>query len=234
MKTLYVLPCVIDQDTIALQHLPASINHLIEQIDCFVVERTRSARRFIRKVSKNKDLDATIFFELDKHEGYKNEALKEFLQKNKHQHIGLLSESGTASIADPGFHAVEIAQKLNFTVHPIAGPSSITMALSASGLNGQNFAFIGYLPIEKTERKKRILFLQQLCIEQTQIFIESPHRNDKLFKDLLLTLKNEIKLCIAKKITSEEEYIKTKSIQEWKESNLTIEKVPTIFLIGSS
>ena len=146
----------------------------------------------------------------------------------------MISESGCPAIADPGKDIVELAHKLNLHVIPLIGPSSILLALMASGLNGQNFAFNGYLPINNNDRNKEIKkYVQRIIKEsQTQIFIETPYRNSKLFNDLLENCNNNIKLCIASDITGKNELIKTKTIKQWKSLKVEFSKTPTIFLIG--
>ena len=196
------------------------------------VEDVRSARRFLKKVDRGIDIDALTFYPLNKHtspediSGY----LKPLLAG---QSMGVISEAGCPAVADPGADVVAIAQRKNLKVVPLVGPSSIIMSVMGSGFNGQSFAFHGYLPIEPGERAKRIKVLEQRVYaeDQTQLFIETPYRNNKMAEDILKNCRPQTKLCIAANITCEGEYIKTKTIKEWQGKLPDLSKIPCIFLI---
>jgi len=229
---LFVLPCVIGEDKTAYSHLPICLESYIESIDYFIVENTRTARRFIKKVVPHKNIDATIIFEINKHE-YEADYSSFFTPLLKQGvNIGLLSESGIASIADPGFHITKKAQELDIKIVPISGPSSITLALSASGLNGQSFAFNGYLPIEPNQKTAMLKQLEKKCFTQTQLFIEAPYRNQQLLELILKTCHKNTRLCIASNISTDQEIILTKEVKHWSPKEIKLHKIPTIFLIG--
>ncbi len=208
---------------------------IIDQIDEFIVEDARTARRFLKSAGYSKSLDQIIFHLLNKHTN--TSELYMFLDSvKKGKNIGLLSEAGCPCIADPGAEIVKIAHQENLKVIPLVGPSSIIMGLMASGFNGQNFAFVGYLPIDSTLRIKKLKELEFLVFQknQTQIFIETPYRNQKLFDDIIKTCSKEIMLCIATDITLPTESIQTKYISEWKNTNPDFHKKTTVFLLYKS
>ena len=229
---LYLIPTILGENT-QKTTLPTSIYKAIKDIDIFIVENIRTARRDIKKIYSEKDIDSTIFYSYGNHDTIN-------LEQNFLPHIlsgkdvGLLSEAGLPCIADPGSEIVEYAHNFQIDVVPFVGPSSILLALMASGLNGQNFAFTGYLPIEKSERVKVLRHLESLTkrLGQTQIFMETPYRNNQLFETLLKSCHNNTRLCIASDITMTAEKIKTKTIAEWKQIKINIHKKPAIFLIG--
>ena len=229
---LYLIPTIIGQGKHE-ETLPSTIKRKIEEINIFIVENIRTARRHIRKIVKDKDIDNTTFYYNGKH---KNLNIEECLLPHilSGQDIGILSEAGCPCIADPGSKIVEYAHNFQIDVIPLVGPSSILLALISSGMNGQNFAFNGYLPVDKTERKKNIKQLERLMQKtgQTQIFMETPYRNNQLIEAILKTCDNTTKLCIASDITLNTENIKSQTIAEWKETKINIHKKPTIFLIG--
>ena len=199
----------------------------------FIVENVRTARRHIKKIYPDKNINNTTFYTYGKnnHLNLENEFLPHILKGND---LALLSEAGAPCIADPVAKIVEYAHNFQIDVIPLVGPSSILLALMGSGLNGQNFAFTGYLPIDKLERKKNIRKLEDISKKtgQTQIFMETPYRNNQLIETLLKTCSNSTKLCIATDITLPTENIKTKTVVEWKQTKTNINKKPTIFLIG--
>ena len=229
---LYLIPTILIEGA-HKETLSLPIFKAIKEINIFIVENLRTARRHIKKIDKKKDIDKTIFYCNGKYEkiNLKEQFLPHILEENN---VGLLSESGNPCIADPGSEIVMFCHNYQIDVIPLVGPSSILLALISSGLNGQNFAFNGYLPINKNERIKKIKQLENLMrkTQQTQIFMEAPYRNMQLFDTLLKTCNNNTKLCIASNITLSNQNIKTKKIIEWKEKDINIHKKPTIFLIG--
>ena len=228
---LFLIPTTLG-DNEPLEVLPLSVKKVIEQIDYFIVENEKTARRFIKKISPRKSQSELKIFKIDK---YANQLeVKSYLDVcDNGISVGVMSEAGVPGVADPGAEVVKLAHEKNIKVVPLVGPSSILLALMASGLNGQNFAFNGYLPIETSERKRAIKYLEKLSKEknQSQIFIETPYRNEKLFSDLKSTLTPKTKLCIACDITLMSEYIKTKDIQDWKREQPDLHKKPAIFII---
>ena len=229
---LYLIPTILGEGT-QESTLPSTILKAIQEIDVFIVENLRTARRHIRKLDREKNIDATTFYSYGKYDTLNLE--QDFLPHIlSGQNIGLLSEAGLPCVADPGSKIVAYAHDFQIDVVPFVGPSSILLALMASGLNGQNFAFTGYLPIDKSERTKIIKQLEELVKKtgQTQIFMETPYRNNQLIETLLKTCSNNTKLCTASDITLPTENIKTKTIAEWKQTKINLDKKPTIFLIG--
>ena len=228
---LYLIPTTLG-DTEPLEVLPISVKKIVEKIDHYIVESEKSARRFIKKISPRKSQASLHIYVLDKFtdEVESRNYLDVCLDGVS---VGLVSEAGVPAIADPGALMVQLAHKKNIKVVPMVGPSSITMAMMSSGLNGQNFAFNGYLPIDKVERKKSIKQLERLSFEknQSQLFIETPYRNEKMFNDLLRTLSINTQLCIAVDITLSTEHIKTQSVRDWKGDKVALHKRPAIFII---
>ena len=229
---LYLIPTILGEGT-QESTLPSTILKAIQEIDVFIVENLRTARRHIRKLDREKNIDATTFYSYGKYDTLNLE--QDFLPHIlSGQNVGLISEAGLPCVADPGSKIVAFAHDFQIDVVPFVGPSSILLALMASGLNGQNFAFTGYLPIDKSERTKIIKQLEELVKKtgQTQIFMETPYRNNQLIETLLKTCSNNTKLCTASDITLPTENIKTKTIAEWKQTKINLDKKPTIFLIG--
>lgn len=228
---LYLIPTTLG-DNEPLEVLPISVKKVVEQVNYFIVENEKSARRFIKKISPRKSQPNLKLFVLDKFTSelesrdYLDVCLRGI-------HVGLLSEAGVPAIADPGANIVMQAHQKNIKVVPLVGPSSITLSMMSSGLNGQNFAFNGYLPIDKLERKKAIKELEKLSKtkNQSQIFIETPYRNDKLMADLLATLSPSTYVCIATDITLSSEFIKTRSVEDWKRQPVNLHKRPCIFIL---
>ena len=230
---IYLIPTTLGDSEIS-SVIPQNIQTIIEDLNFFIVENIRTARRYIRKVSATKNIDNITFFELNKHTNA-NE-LSGFLQPAMEgNNIGIISEAGNPGIADPGADIVSIAHRKGLQVVPLVGPSSILLALISSGLNGQNFAFSGYLPIKPNERQKKIQSLENRSkIEnQSQIFMETPFRNMKMLDDILSACRNNTLLCIATDITLASEFIKTKTIADWKKQKPEINKRPTIFILQS-
>lgn len=212
--------------------LPCNLKDIISHIDYFIVENIRNARRFLKKIDKNINIDILNFFVLNKNTQIND--LNDFLMPAfSGNDIGLISEAGLPCIADPGSKIVNLAHQFNIKVVPVSGPSSIFMALMASGLNGQNFAFNGYLPINKSERTSKIknLELRSEKENQSQIFIETPYRNNQLLNDILSTCRGNTMLGIAAEISTENEFIKTLTIAEWKKIKPDLNKKPTIFIL---
>ena len=233
MAKLFLIPNILSEGDWQ-NVLPAQIHPILTNTKHFIVENIRTARRFMKQVNREINIDDCIFYELNKRT--RNSELPEFLKPLEQGFdIGIISEAGCPGVADPGADVVRIAHQKGFQVVPIVGPSSILLALMASGLNGQNFAFNGYLPVKPNERVKEIAALEKRIRsnKQTQIFIETPYRNNHIISDLLKTCSPSTLLCIAANITGENEFIATKTIQEWKKNVPDLHKQPVIFLIGS-
>lgn len=229
--SIYLIPTTLG-DTPPLSVLPETVKKTVSSIKYFIVEREKTARHFIKKLCPEIDQSTLHFFLIDKHTPEKNYQ-HYFNVCAEGQDIGVISEAGMPAIADPGSKIVAIAHQKNLRVIPLVGPSSIFMALMASGLNGQQFAFHGYLPKDETARKSKLKQLEKLSFEQNQaqIFIETPFRNLKMFDSLIKYLSDNTLLCIAVDITLPNEYIATKSIYQWKKEKPDINKRPAIFII---
>ena len=227
---IYLIPSPMgEQDEKRL--FPAYNIAVIQEVNHYIVENVRTARRFIKKVFPEKDIENTIFNELNKHNPAEN--IEQMIQPVFDGFdIGIISEAGMPCIADPGSLVVEYAHKKNVQVIPLVGPNSIIMALISSGFNGQNFVFHGYLPI-KEGRKPFVLQMEQNAqrLKQTQIFMETPYRNQQLFSELLTWLRPATRLCIATDVTLPTEKIRTYPISEWKKKTVELQKRPSIFLI---
>lgn len=228
---LYLIPTTLG-DNEPMEVLPVLVKEVIEKLDCFIVENEKTARKFIKRISPGKSQPALTIFSLDKYAD-KLEVSTYLDICAKGVSVGLLSEAGVPAIADPGAEIVKMAHQKNIRVIPLVGPSSIILAMMASGFNGQNFAFNGYLPIEASARKEAIKSLEKLSKDknQSQIFIETPYRNEKLFIDLKSILNPTTKLCVACDITLSSEYIRTLEIKDWKYENPDLNKRPSIFII---
>lgn len=231
--TLYLIPVTLGETEIN-QVLPSYNHDIVVNIKHFIVENIRSARRFLKKVEKSIDIDELTFYELNRHTDRK--FIGEYLDAIKNgSDVGIISEAGCPAIADPGADVVAIAQQRGYKVVPLVGPSSIIMSVMGSGFNGQSFAFNGYLPVEVPQRIKALKKLENKVWneDQTQLFIETPYRNAKMFETIVNNLKPQTKLCVAAGITCLEEYIKTRTIEQWKKTPLPdLGKIPAIFLIG--
>lgn len=238
---LYLIPVTLG-DTSIEQVLPAYNHDVIVEIRHFIVENIRSARRFLKKVEPSIDIDSLTFYELNQHTDRQHIASYLVPLEKQQQPVGIISEAGCPAVADPGADVVAIAQIRGLTVVPLVGPSSMIMSVMASGLNGQSFAFNGYLPIEDGQRINKIKQLEARAYseDQTQLFIETPYRNVKMMQTLLSTLRSQSRICLASNITCPDEQIKTHSVAEWKqllkgmnEEQLQklIPRVPSIFLI---
>ncbi len=212
--------------------LPKYNTEIINSLSFFIVENTRSARRFLKKCNPEIDINALTFYELNKRTLAKD--IASFLNPMKRgESMGVISEAGCPAIADPGADVVAIAQRENYKVVPLVGPSSILMSLMASGFNGQSFAFHGYLQIDSNERGRKLKTLEELVYkdDQTQIFIETPYRNNKMAEDILQHCKPQTRLCIAMNISCDNETIITKKVGAWKGKLPNMHKQPCVFLI---
>lgn len=229
--TLYLIPTTLGEST-AAEVLPGSIGRTVSLLNSYIVENEKTARKFIKEVCPSKSQPDLKLFALNKHT--KSEDLQEMLKPLLlGENMGLMSEAGCPGVADPGAVIVQLAHQNGIRVVPLVGPSSILMALMASGLNGQNFAFNGYLPIDKNERKTSIRNLEKLSMErnQSQIFIETPYRNNKMLEDLLLHLGHSTLLTIAADITLPTEFIKTTTVQLWRKEKVDLQNRPAIFIL---
>ncbi len=228
---LYLIPTILAPDTTE-SVLSPQIKEIIRTTDYYFVENIRTARRFISELKVGKVIDELHFFEVDKDTNIE-QIRKYFKQIPQNQSIGVISEAGCPGVADPGAVAVKVAHQLGIRVIPLVGPSSILLALMASGFSGQSFVFHGYLPIDKIERAKKVKVLEsESRKQQTQIFMETPFRNDSFLEDLLNTCQPDTLLCIACNITAPDELIQTKTVNQWKAKKPDLHKKPTIFLIG--
>lgn len=231
---LYLIPTTLGENE-PLEVLPYSVKTVIEKLDYFIVENQKTARKFIKRITPGKSQPSLILKSIDKYaDALEVSTYLDVCEQGVS--VGLLSEAGVPAIADPGAEVVKLAHKKNIKVVPLVGPSSIVLAMMASGLNGQSFTFNGYLPIDASERKKKIKQLERRSFDenQSQIFIETPYRNDKMIADLLASLSNDTDVCIAVDITLESEFIKTFTVGEWKKKSISIQKRPAIFIIHKS
>jgi 16S rRNA (cytidine1402-2'-O)-methyltransferase len=227
---IYLIPNLLAEDT--SNYVPEIVKDTIKKLRYFLVEDERNARRYISSLKLGVQISEMFFFKLDKE--ISTEMVRNyFKQIPQNEDLGILSDAGCPGVADPGALAVEIAHQLGHKVIPLSGPSSILLALMASGLNGQRFAFQGYLPIDKNDRVKTIkqLELESSKKRQTQIFIETPYRNQALLSDLLTNCAPQTLLCIATLITSPLEFVVTKPVVEWRKLVPDIQKKETVFLI---
>ncbi len=228
---LYLIPVPLSGGEID-DVLPVRNRHMVGEMRHFIVENVRSARRFLKKCDRSIDIDALTFSELNRHT--RPEEVAEMLEPlRRGEAVGVISEAGCPAIADPGADVVAVAQREGLKVVPLVGPSSIIMSLMASGFNGQSFAFLGYLPIDGAERQRKLRSMEQ-CIntlDQTQIFIETPYRNNKLLAELVKSLPRRLRLCVASDISGARETIITRTVEEWGRAKYDYDKVPTIFLL---
>lgn len=226
---LYLLPVPIAEGR--LDTLSEEVKNIIPYLRHFFVENIRTARRFIKSIHPDTVIDELQFSEVNKYTGADTSLLKTWLKNGCD--VGVMSESGCPGIADPGADIAAIAQEMGVQVVPLAGPSSVLLALMSSGFNGQSFCFNGYLPVKEPERSKQIKFLEAHSKKnnQTQIFIETPYRNNTLLGDFLKHCSEHTKLCVAYNITSSEAFIKTKTIRQWKQEKLMLDKQPCVFLL---
>lgn len=233
IPALYLIPVTLGETPI-VQVLPSYNHEIIMCIRHFIVEDIRSARRFLRQTDRTFPIDNSTFYEMGKHSDERQ--YSQYLQPLREGNpVGVISEAGCPAVADPGADIVSIAQREGLRVVPLVGPNSMIMAVMSSGLGGQSFAFNGYLPVDASDRAKRLKALETRAWTegQTQLFIETPYRNKKMFESLLTTLRPQTRLCIAAGITTKDEYIRTLHISEWKNTKLPdLSKVPAIFLIS--
>ena len=231
---LYLIPCTLGESN-PFHVLPTQVKTIIDSLDTFVVENSKAARKFIKSIAPEKQQSSLTLFELNKFTEAAD--LPNFIQPClEGKTIGLISDAGCPGIADPGADVVSLAHKNDIQVVPLVGPSSILLAMMASGMNGQSFAFNGYLPIDKGERKAELKRLERLSFEhnQTQSFIETPYRNNKLLEVLCNTLSENTEICVACDITLPTELIKTKTVNQWKKNSVDLHKRPTLFIIHKS
>ena len=227
---LYLIPSTIGAESTS-SVIPSGIIDIIRTINYFIVEKPRTARRFLIQLGIKPPFDDLTFFTLDKHT--RQDEISGFLEPASEANIGILSEAGVPCVADPGAEIVRLAHFKNISVIPLVGPSSILLALMASGLNGQNFAFAGYLPIQRNERINKIKQLEKRSYNenQSQIFIETPYRNNQVFKDIISCCSQDTFLCIATNLTMTDEQIRTLTIKDWKKQQVDINKKPTVFIL---
>jgi len=230
---LYLIPVPLADHT-AEQVLPAQIKSVVADLDIFFVENARTARRFISSLKLGKVIDNLTFFELSKDTPEAQTRTQLTAIYKNGQSAGVLSEAGCPGIADPGAVAVKIAHQLGLEVVPLVGPSSILLALMASGMSGQSFVFHGYLPIDRQQRAASLRKLEKEATarQQTQLFIETPYRNQQLFEDLLQTCAPNTRLCVACNLTAPDGFVKTMPVRAWQSLQINLHKKPTIFLIG--
>tara|TARA_R100001377_G_C3173247_1_gene103842 strand:+ start:294 stop:1010 length:717 start_codon:yes stop_codon:yes gene_type:complete len=231
---LFLIPTTLGENN-PLDVLPITVKNTIEAIDIFIVENEKTARRFIKNIAPEKKQPSLQLFLLNKFTEYTE--LPGFLTPCLDgKNVGLLSEAGCPAVADPGADVVKIAHNKNIQVVPLVGPSSIIMAVMSSGMNGQSFAFNGYLPIDKQERKAELLRLERLSFQQnqSQLFIETPYRNNAMLEDICKVLHPDTAVCVACDITLPTEFIKTQSVQAWKKNSADLHKRPALFIVHKS
>ena len=230
---LYLIPTPLGEGDPA-RVLPASVLEIIPTLSCFVVEELRTARRFLSAAGLKGKIDTLEFHELNEHTDPRQvEPLASLFDNGRN--VGLLSEAGLPAVADPGALLVALCHRHNIEVVPLVGPSSLMMALMASGLNGQSFAFVGYIPAKTEERRAALRNLEKrsASARQTQILIETPYRNDSLLSDMLSCRNGNTRVCVAANLTCEDQFICTRTVAQWKAHPVTIGKRPCVFLILS-
>lgn len=226
---IYLIPSFLSEN--AIETIPNYVLNAVKNCSVIFAENERTARRFLKVLDREIVIDHFEWFAIHKAEA---EQIKVFKQKiNEGKNIAIISEAGCPGVADPGQILVNEAQKLNQEIKPLVGPNSILLALMASGLNGQNFCFHGYLPIDNFERIKRIKELEEESVKKkcTQIFIETPFRNNKIIETILQNCKPSTQFCVASELTSSNEWIKTKTIAEWRKEKIDLHKKPVIYLL---
>ena len=229
--SLFLIPTTLG-DTAHDRVFPAYNREVILSIRHFIVENVRTARRFLKREEPSLVIDELTFYELNKHTS-SDQVAGYLAPLAKGESIGVISEAGCPAVADPGADVVAIAQRLQLRVIPLVGPSSIIMSLMGSGFNGQSFAFCGYLPIDAAERARKFKDMEQAIrrLDQTQIFIETPYRNNRLIAEMVKTLPKQMRLCVASDITGPGEKILTRTIEQWGRMKYDYDKIPTIFLL---
>jgi len=232
MPTIYLIPTLLADET-AQQVLPPAIQEVIHKTDAYFVENVRSARRFITGLKTGRVIDETTFFDLDKDTppADTRRQIQELTERKRN--AGVLSEAGCPGVADPGAVIVGMAHSLGWRVEPLVGPSSILLALMASGMSGQSFVFHGYLPIERQDRARAVRHLEKEAQQrqQTQIFMETPYRNDALFAEVLANCQPNTRLCVACNLTAPDAFVRTLTVREWKAQVPDLRKKPTVFLL---
>lgn len=230
-NALYLIPVQLSDGDLAAV-LPATNTVIVREIKHFIVENVRSARRFLKKCDRSINIDELTFYELNRHTDPR-EIASYLAPLEAGNAMGVISEAGCPAIADPGADVVAIAQRKGLKVRPLVGPSSILMGLMGSGFNGQSFTFLGYLPIDGGDRQRKFKEMEHNIIhnDQTQIFIETPYRNNALIATMIKSLPSHLRLCVASDITGEKESIVTRSIKEWGKVEYDYSKTPTIFLL---
>ncbi|MBO9682415.1 MAG: SAM-dependent methyltransferase [Flavisolibacter sp.] len=229
--TVYLIPTVLAEDQ--TECLPSYILDTVKNCSVFFVENERTARRYLKLLSKEIVIDDYEWYNMKEISAETVAAFKQKIKEEKN--IGIISEAGCPGVADPGQQLIAIAQEMNVSVKPLVGPNSILLALMASGMNGQQFQFVGYLPIDIAERTKAIRHLESESRQKncTQIFIETPYRNNQLLEALTKTLHPQTKICVAVDLTAPTEMIQTKTVQQWKTTMPQLHKRPAIFLLYS-
>lgn len=228
---LYLIPSPLGENE-PREVIPAPVFDLLPQLQHFVVEELRTVRRYLSKAGLKGKIAELSLYELNEHTQQKD--VERYVQILKEGNdVGLISEAGLPAVADPGALLVELAHKNDIEVRPFVGPSSLMLALMSSGLNGQCFAFTGYLPVKPDERRAKIRTIEKISaqLRQSQIIIETPYRNDQFFADLLATCSANTRICVAADITLQTQFIKTKSVAEWKKSPVVIGKRPCVFVL---
>ena len=228
---LYLIPSPLGDNDPA-EVIPATTLALLQGINCYVVEEVRTARRYLSRAGLKGRIQDLEFHELNEHTSQEEVEKLAALFKDGRD-VGLISEAGLPAVADPGAALVALCHRCGIEVVPQVGPSSLMMSLMASGLNGQSFAFCGYLPAKTEERRSAIKAIEKTShsLRQTQIFIETPYRNDSMLSDLLQSCRPSTRICVAANITMPDAYIRTKTVSEWKKENLIIGKRPCVFLM---
>jgi len=230
MGRLFLVPNTIGESTIT-GVIPSEVIEIIRNLRAFATENPKNTIRYLKKIDKSIRIDELVFLDLNEHSDRKQvEYCLSWLEKGD---VGIISEAGCPGIADPGAELVALAQQKHYPVVPLVGPSSILLALIASGCNGQNFSFNGYLPVKENERAKALRRFEKQSSEEnrTQIFIETPYRNMKLFQEMLSLLSPDTRLSIACDITTDKEYIRTMTVREWKKQTPDLHKRPAIFIL---
>lgn len=229
MSTVFLIPAPLEEESLSC--LPAYVLDAVKQCQVLFVENERTARRYLKKLDPKIVIDDFEWFTIHKAE---TEVKQQFIQKLKEgKNIGIISEAGCPGVADPGQILVEAAHLQNATVKPLVGPSSILLALMGSGMSGQQFSFVGYLPIEEPQRRRKLQQLEELSAKQksTQLFIETPYRNNQLLETVLKSCKPQTRLCIAANLTAANESIQTKTVAEWRNKKPDLHKQPVLFCL---
>jgi 16S rRNA (cytidine1402-2'-O)-methyltransferase len=229
MSKVYLVPSVLDD--LAMHTIPTYLIDAVKDCQVIFAENERTTRRFLKSICKDIVIDDFEWFTIHKAEEEQKISFRQKIKEGKN--IAIISEAGCPGIADPGQILIELAQQLNITVKPLVGPSSILLALMASGMNGQQFEFVGYLPIDNNERIKTIKEMETTSAKKNsaEIFIETPYRNNQLIETLLKTCKATTRICIAAELTSINEFIKTKTVADWQKEKIDFHKKPVIFLL---